>query len=80
MVMALGPPPPAAGRVAPISSFPTEAASQAPWPSAADQCALFIFQCKWSRKGFIRTRWCIADWYVHCGRSRVPTPRTCPLL
>ena len=24
----------------------------------------FAFQCKWSRKGFIRTRWCIADWYV----------------
>lgn len=25
---------------------------------------LLLFQCKWSRKGFIRTRWCITDWYV----------------
>lgn len=22
------------------------------------------FTCKWSRKGFIRTRWSVTDWYV----------------
>lgn len=38
------------------------------WPSSFKPltCYLFIFQCKWSRKGFVRTRWSVADWYVYC--------------
>lgn len=33
---------------------------------ATHLCELFVFQCKWSRKGFVRTRWSVADWYVGC--------------
>lgn len=46
-----------------------------PPPPPADPCGLFAFQCKWSRKGFLRTRWCLADWYVPhspCGQPRRP--------
>lgn len=40
----------------------------APSPSSvtlAHLCDPLVFQCKWSRKGFVRTRWCVADWYVY---------------
>ena len=37
-------------------------------------CTLFVFQCKWSRKGFVRTRWCVADWYVYCLASATLEP------
>ncbi|KAL4699127.1 hypothetical protein H8959_011784 [Pygathrix nigripes] len=44
-------------------------------------------ECKWSRKGFIRTRWCIADWYVvslcalsisGCSGQDIPSRSKCP--
>lgn len=38
------------------------------WMQGCDWVSMMVFlvlQCKWSRKGFIRTRWALADWWVH---------------
>lgn len=35
---------------------------RSPSPRPRSPRGLFVFQCKWSRKGFVRTRWCVADW------------------
>lgn len=55
----------------PWSSLTAQAPARAVCPAAGLLSAimqltlhLLVFQCKWSRKGFIRTRWCLADWYV----------------